>query len=52
MNLYLFFPKAEPGSHVITLEDNEVEVNLKLGSTEIRRKFKLKDMVYEGQLEA
>jgi len=50
-NLYLFFPKTQPGSHVITLEDNEVEVSLKLRSIEIRRKFKLKDMVFEGKLE-
>lgn len=50
-NLYLFFPKSQPGSHVIALEDNEVEVSMKLGSTEIKRKFKLKDMVFEGKLE-
>jgi len=51
-NLYLFFPRTQPGSHLIVLEDKEVEVSLKLGNTEIRRKFKLKDMVYGGQLEA
>jgi hypothetical protein len=50
-NLYLFFPKTQPGSHVIALEDNEVEVSLKLGNTEIKRKFKLKDMVFDGKLE-
>ena len=51
VNLYLFFPKSQPGSHVITLEDNEVEVVLKLANTEIKRRFRLKDMVYEGKLE-
>ncbi len=50
-NLYLFFPKGQQGSHVITLEDQEVEVVLKLPSLKIRRKFRLKDMVYEGKLE-
>jgi hypothetical protein len=50
-NLYLFFPKTQPGSHLITPEDNEVEVRVKLGSTEIRRKFRLKDMVFDGKLE-
>lgn len=51
VNLYLFFPKAQPGSHLITLEDNEVEVALKLGNTEIKRRFRLKDMVFDGKLE-
>jgi len=51
VNLYLFFPKVQPGSHVITLEDSEVELSMKLGSTEIRRRFKLKDMVFDGKLE-
>jgi hypothetical protein len=50
-DLYLFFPKAQPGSHLIALEDGEVEVELKLGSTNIRRKFRLKDMVFDGKLE-
>ncbi|MBM3747528.1 MAG: hypothetical protein FJW34_17215 [Acidobacteria bacterium] len=51
VDLYLFFPKTLPGSHVIVLEDNEVEVELKLGSTSVRRKFKLKDMVFDNTLE-
>ncbi len=50
-NLYMFFPRTQPGSHVIVLEDNEVEVSLKLGNTEIKRKFKLKDMLFDGKLE-
>ena len=51
LDLYLFFPKTLPGSQVIVLEDNEVEVELKLGSTNVRRKFKLKDMVFDDKLE-
>ena len=50
-NLYLFFPRGQAGSHVITLDDQEVEVLLKLPSLEIKRKFRLKEMVYEGKLE-
>ena len=50
-NLYLFFPRTQPGSHMIVLEDKDVEVELKLGSTDIRRKFKLQDMVYGDKLE-
>ncbi|MEK7404928.1 MAG: hypothetical protein AAB225_07450 [Acidobacteriota bacterium] len=49
--LYLFFPKGQEGAHVITLEDNEVEVFLKLRNIDIKRKFKLKDMVFDGKLE-
>ena len=45
-NLYLFFPRGE-----IKAEDGDVEVVLKLGPMEIKRKFKLKDMVYDGKLE-
>jgi hypothetical protein len=44
--LYFIFPR-----NPITLEDKEVEVIFKLGSMNIRRKFRLKDMVYEGNLE-
>ena len=35
----------------ITLDDKEVELDLKLGSIEAKRKFNLKDMVYNGKLE-
>lgn len=47
VNVYLFFSRKPE----IMLADEEVEVSLKLPSSEIRRKFKLKDMVYEGKLE-
>jgi hypothetical protein len=46
-NLYLIFPKTQP----ITAEDNEVEFAFKLNALNIKRKFKLKEMMYEGKLE-
>jgi hypothetical protein len=46
--LYLLFPRE---GHPIALEDKEVEVVLKLATTEIKRRFRLKDMLFEGKLE-
>lgn len=51
VNLYLIFPRGQDGSPVITVEDKEVEVYLKSGPLDIRRKFRLKDMIFEGKLE-
>jgi hypothetical protein len=51
VNLFLFFPRGRDGHQPITLEDREVEFLLKIGRVDIKRKFKLKDMVYEGKLE-
>ncbi len=48
--IFLAFPRGQGGSHVITLEDKEVEVDVKLAALSVRRKFKLKDMLYEGKL--
>jgi hypothetical protein len=45
--LYLFFPRTSP----ITVEDNEVEFDFKLAPLNIKKKFKLKDMMYGGKLE-
>ena len=50
VTVFLAFPKGQGGSHVITVEDKEVEVDVKLATISVRRKFKLKDMVYEGKL--
>jgi hypothetical protein len=47
VDVLFIFPKTDP----ITLEDREVEVDLKLGTMEAKRKFNLKDMVYNGKLE-
>ena len=43
----LFFGKSEP----IKVEEYEAEVIAKLGSFEVKKKFKLKDMVVNGKLE-
>ena len=46
-NVLIFrFPKDHP----IELEDKEVEFCTRRGPMEIRKKFRLKDMVYEGKL--
>ncbi len=47
-NVYLIFPRE---GNAITLADNEVEVVLKLATVEIKRRFRLKDMLFEGKLE-
>jgi hypothetical protein len=47
VDVFFIFPKADP----ITVEDKEVELDLKLGTMEAKRKFNLKDMVYNGKLE-
>lgn len=38
-------------THEITLADKDVEFQMKMGQTNIRRKFKLKDMIYNDNLE-
>ncbi len=40
-----------PRNPEITLADEEVEFSAQIGELEVRYKFKLKDMVYKGQLE-
>lgn len=49
--VYLTFPRTQNGVPAISIEDAEVEFDLDLGPSDIKRKFKLKDMVYEGKLE-
>ena len=46
LTLVMQFPKTDP----ITLDDKDVEVVTKLGVDEIKKKFKLSDMVLDGQL--
>lgn len=50
-NLYFLFPKSKDGGYDISLDDKEVEFELKLRAFQVSRKFKLKDMVFEGKLE-
>jgi hypothetical protein len=45
VNVYLVFPRTP-----IEVSDQEVEVTVKLATIEIHRKFKLKDMVFDGKL--
>jgi hypothetical protein len=47
IQLYIVFAKDAP----ITLEDKEFEFFTKIGKMEIRQKYKLKDMMYNGKLE-
>jgi hypothetical protein len=50
-NLYIAFPKSLEGAHKITEADRGVDFLLKTPAIEIKAKFSLKDMVYEGKLE-
>lgn len=45
--LHLFFPRSEP----ITLADKEVTFETRFGALSILKKFRLRDMLYHGQLE-
>jgi hypothetical protein len=47
VDFVLFFSKDKP----ITLEENEAELVVKLGIFDVKKKFKLKDMVLNGKLE-
>jgi hypothetical protein len=47
VDVVLFFEKTE----AIKVEDNEIEVDAKLGMFEMKKKFRLKDMVVNGKLE-
>ncbi|MBY0506462.1 MAG: hypothetical protein K2X03_21265 [Bryobacteraceae bacterium] len=47
MTVYFLFPRTD----AITLADKEVEFSTRLGPLEIKRKFKLQEMVYAGKLE-
>ncbi len=50
-DIYFFFPKGEDGGLDISLDDKEVEFRLETRQRTLKRKFKLKDMVYKGKLE-
>jgi len=47
LTLIFAFPRADP----IILDDKDVEFVTTLGTVEIRKKFTLKDLVFDGQLE-
>ena len=45
--LFVGFPRTDP----ITLADGDVEFEVKIGALGVKKKFKLKDMVFHGRLE-
>jgi len=47
LTMIFAFPRTDP----ITLDDREVEFVTSIGTIEIRKKFTLKDLVFNGQLE-
>ena len=47
VTLYVAFPRTDP----IVLDDKNVEFEMKLGPMTVKRKFKLKDMIFDGKLE-
>ncbi|MFQ5928901.1 MAG: hypothetical protein ACE5MK_04330 [Acidobacteriota bacterium] len=49
--IYVMFPRTQESSHVINVKDKDVEFVTKIGEREVKKKFKLKDMVYDGKLE-
>jgi hypothetical protein len=49
--IFLLFPREQPGAHVIVPADDEVEVFLNLEAGQVSRKFKLKEMMFDGKLE-
>ncbi len=49
VNVFFFFPKLQEGARLITLADEEVEVLLDAAEMEIRQRFILKDLIYEGK---
>ena len=50
-DIYLIFPRFRDGVELITLKDKKVEFVTQIGPFKIKRKFKLKDMVYNRTLE-
>ena len=47
VEIFLFFPRTE----AIALEDKDVELRTEVGPFKIKRKFKLKNMVFKDKLE-
>ena len=45
--IYAQFPRTD----AVTLDDGRVELVMNFKATKVKRKFKLKDMVFEGRLE-
>ena len=51
-DLFVFFPRGDAAKPNIALEDNDVELEVKINDTfKFKRKFSLKKMVFDGKLE-
>jgi hypothetical protein len=48
LNLYVFFPR---GGAPLAAEEGDLEVVVKAGALDFKRKFNLKKMVFDGKLE-
>jgi len=51
VDLFLVFSKQPPDGHTFTVDDRNVQVEVDTETIELRRRFNLNDMVYEGNLE-
>ena len=51
VEIIVMFPREQDGSDVISLEDKKVQFETEIGTLKVKRKFELKDMVYNGKLE-
>jgi hypothetical protein len=49
-NIYVAFPKSQPGAHVISESDKSLEFELKTPNVEVKAKFSIKDMMYQDKL--
>ncbi len=49
--IFLRFPRKSADGPLIELKDGKVELVTQVGQLEVKRKFKLKKMVYKGKLE-
>ena len=50
-NVFLIFPRKQEGAHVFKVEENEVEIVVDVPNLKFKKKFKLKDMIFNGKLE-
>jgi hypothetical protein len=51
VTVFAFFPRGDTTKPTISVEDKEIEVVVKAGRTDFKRKFKLDKMVFDGKLE-
>ena len=52
IDLFVFFPRGDAAKPNISVEDNDLELEVKVNDTfKFKRKFNLKKMVFDGKLE-